>query len=257
MLPISYALSDTSAMQPVRTGPRTRHALRRAFTLAELLVVIGIIAVLIGVLLPVLAKARAQANRVVCLSNIKQLGAAVLMYCNDNGGYFPTCAWWDDGLAYTPYPEDWIHWQSSRNLNGSAIAKYLGHGEKLKRILWCPADSLDGRKPRGGTLQELYLYSYAMNFGVGENLLPYPGRRTKITQWRAPARKLLLTEKFEEGNTSPVWGGSRLAKRHGKANSGGQVIATRASMLFMDQHADAVSDEVIVNYLFHLRADFE
>jgi prepilin-type N-terminal cleavage/methylation domain-containing protein len=237
----------------------SRQARRRAsaFTLVELLVVIGIIAVLIGILMPVLSKVRAQANRVACLSNIKQLGTAILTYCNDNDGYFPTCAWWDDGLAYRPYPEDWVHWQANRNLDDSAIAKYVGRGELLKSMLRCPADSFDGRKPRGGSLQEPYLYSYAMNSEAGSNLRTYPGRRTKITQWRAPARKLLLTENREDSNGAPLWGGSRLAQRHGKGMSGGQVIATRASMLFFDQHAESVSDEIIANSLFHRRPDFE
>ena len=78
----------------VHTSRSSSHAPRRynsGFTLVELLVVIGIIAVLIAILLPVLSKARAQANRVACLSNIKQLCNGVLMYCNDNDGYFPTC----------------------------------------------------------------------------------------------------------------------------------------------------------------------
>jgi prepilin-type N-terminal cleavage/methylation domain-containing protein len=232
---------------------------RRGFTLVELLVVIGVIAVLIGILLPVLSRARAQANRVACLSNIKQLGTAILMYCNDNDGYFPTCAWWDDGLAYMPYAEDWVHWQANRNLDDSAIARYVGQGEQLKSILRCPADSFDGRQPALGIIpgQGPNLYSYGMNAGAGSNDRPYPGRRTKITQWRAPARKLLITESRDKGNSAPLWAGSRLTQRHGTGTSGGQTIATRASTLFFDNHAESVSDALVENSLFHRRPDFE
>jgi prepilin-type N-terminal cleavage/methylation domain-containing protein len=66
-----------------------RNTLHRAFTLVELLVVIGIIALLIGILLPALNKARAAAELTACASNLRQLGQSCFEYQAENNGFFP------------------------------------------------------------------------------------------------------------------------------------------------------------------------
>src|SRR3954467_3019005 len=62
---------------------------RRAFTLVELLVGIGIIAVLIGILLPALSKAREQAKLTQCMSNLRQLGVGMQLYRQYNRDFYP------------------------------------------------------------------------------------------------------------------------------------------------------------------------
>lgn len=62
---------------------------KKAFTLVELLVVIGIIAVLISILLPAISRARKQAVRIVCMSNLRQLATCVAMYESEYKAQLP------------------------------------------------------------------------------------------------------------------------------------------------------------------------
>jgi len=93
---------------------------RRGFTLIELLVVIAIIAILAGILFPVFTRARENARKASCQSNLRQLGMAMRMYASDWDGWFPiyptpcsntslyrTASNWHWAEKIQPYVKDW------------------------------------------------------------------------------------------------------------------------------------------------------
>ena len=76
-----------SLVVPKTRDSRTTTSACKGFTLIELLVVIAIIAILAAILFPVFARARENARKAACLSNIKQLSMAAVMYTQDHDEY--------------------------------------------------------------------------------------------------------------------------------------------------------------------------
>ena len=81
---------------------------RNGFTLIELLVVIAIIAILAAILFPVFARARENARKSTCQSNMKQLGMAMLQYAQDYDETFPGNAAYYASLTGTPFHNQWM-----------------------------------------------------------------------------------------------------------------------------------------------------
>jgi prepilin-type N-terminal cleavage/methylation domain-containing protein/prepilin-type processing-associated H-X9-DG protein len=184
---------------------------RKAFTLVELLVVIGIIALLVAILLPALNRAREQANQIKCLSNVRQLGMAFQMYADANKGRFPFAA---GNLATVVDDEDWIWWQETPvaptpatwQNNGrpvvdpkqSAIAPYMGGFNP--QSFRCPSDDGTNRLstgPSGG----YYRYSYTMNFlmaGYNQNC-------PRLSAIRGSSDKVLLVEEDKRTINDGYW----------------------------------------------------
>jgi prepilin-type N-terminal cleavage/methylation domain-containing protein/prepilin-type processing-associated H-X9-DG protein len=104
--------------------------LQKAFTLIELLVVIAIIAVLMAILFPALNRAREQGRRAVCLSNLKQLGLAWIMYADENDDKIVNgeAAGSSNGMASTP--TSGIHSHEQWWVGGDCASGYMA-GDQL------------------------------------------------------------------------------------------------------------------------------
>ncbi len=122
--------------EATRSVRKCQNARRRrdssAFTIVELLIVIGIIAVLIAILLPALHRARQQAGQIACMSNLRQLGIIYSLYANDNGGQIPLG--YSNGRPWTGYI---LH-----DTGGFPIAGRIYKAGLLKqspRAFYCPS----------------------------------------------------------------------------------------------------------------------
>jgi len=150
-------------------------ARKRAFTLVQLLVVIGIIAILVGILLPTLSRAREAANKAACLSNLRQLGTACLEYSTKyKGGYVPLGYVIFQGSHQKAWNYAALYNRTSPAGYGAVTLGYLVEANLIKdgKTYYCPSE---------GNPQFIYNYREGSFTDVfSANPWPFPAAGTEM-----------------------------------------------------------------------------
>ncbi len=163
---------------------------RKAFTLIELLVVIAIIAILAAILFPVFSRAREKARQASCISNLKQLALAMLMYTQDYDETWPLAYYWSPGWT------DEYAWDFHIEYSGWNVAGYslglIGPYTKNEQINACPSArgfvSSSGRPYTGYAYNTSYI-GYRHTAGGYDDLPP-----ASLADVQRPSETVLLAD---------------------------------------------------------------
>ncbi len=232
----------TRALLPTREEGDSERGARPAFTLVELLVVIGVIAILLAILMPSISKSRQQAQTLQCLSNLRQLAIAAFSYANVNGGTFPIAYYssyqWP---VSTNYSWDFTTQTNLMTNVQTVTAGILWMGNTNLEIQQCP--TYDGKS---GTPTDPYTgYNYNTSYiGHGSHeTIPGP---IKLSQVHRPQRCALFGDgQFSAGADkymrapAPNPGDAGFVGRY--AGTQGFRHGGKTNVAFCDGHAETLS----------------